>query len=64
MSETAAGIVGILTILGVILGGLCCLAIPVVVVIIIVMNNKKKKAKEAADQPIEVVAEYPEDNQQ
>lgn len=48
MSETAAGIVGLLTILGTILAGLICLALPIViiavVVLLVVKNNKAKAA--------------------
>lgn len=64
MSEAAASLAPILSILAVVLGGLCCLLVPVAVVVIIVVLNKKKKAKLEAEQPIEVVAEYPEEDQQ
>lgn len=61
MSESMLG--GIIGILIASLGGLCCLLVPIAVVVIIVVMNKKKKAQQEASQPIEVVAEYPEDNQ-
>ena len=66
MSAEAGASMGILaTLLVSLLAGLCCIAVPVIVILVIVMTNKKKKAQqEAANAPIEVKAEYPDEPQQ